>query len=95
MKDLTRERYAQATGQHKEKVYHIALKGWQVPILHGLIALAADHPGVKKCGWPIEQLITQVRWWCKEKYKEWGFTPEEVEYLDKMSQDAWRRITEE
>lgn len=86
--EVTKEQYAQALDQHKDEVYHIALKGWQMPILHGLIALAADHPGVKKLGWPTKQLINQVRWWCREKFTEWGFSPEEVEYLDKMREDA-------
>ena len=93
--EVTKEQYAQALDQHKDEVYHIALKGWQMPILHGLIALAADHPGVKKLGWPTKQLINQVRWWCREKFSEWGFSPEEVEYLDKMRENAQGNITEE
>ncbi len=87
MKVVTPEQYAEVLEQHKDEVYQLALKGWQIPILHGLIALAADHPGVKKLGWPTQQLINQVRWWCGEKFSEWGFTPEEVEYLDKMGEE--------
>jgi len=83
-KVVTREQYTEALLEHQDDVYHIAIKGWQMPIFHGLIALAADHPEVKKLGWPTKRLITQVRWWCREKFKEWGFSPAEVEYLDKM-----------
>ena len=95
MKEVSREQYTQVLDRHKHEVYHIALKGWQIPILHGLITLAADNPGVKNLGWPTKQLIAQVRWWCKEKFSEWGFSPQEVEYLDKMRQDAQGKITEE
>ena len=94
-KEVTEEQYAQVLSQHMGEVYHIAIKGWEIPIFHRLIALAADHPGVKKRGWPTKRFITQARWWCREKFKEWGFTPEEVEYLDKMRKDAQGNITEE
>ncbi|MBA7716293.1 hypothetical protein ES703_125363 [subsurface metagenome] len=90
-KAVTEEHYAQVLSQHMDEVYHIAIKGWQMPILHGLIVLAADHPGVKKRGWPTKQFITQARWWCREKFKEWGFSPEEVEYLDKMREVSQER----
>jgi len=89
-KVVTLEQYTQVLVQHKDEVHHIALQGWQIPILHGLIALAADHPGIKERGWPTKDLITQVRWWCRERYSEWGFSPEEVEYLDKMAEGLWR-----
>ena len=94
-KEVSEEQYAQVLNHHRHEVYHIALKGWQIPILHGLIALAADHPDIKQTKWPTKQLIAQVRWWCKEKFSEWGFSPEEVEYLDRMRQDAQGNITEE
>ena len=87
MKKVTQEQYAEVLDQHKGELYNLALPGWQVPILHGLIALAADHPGVKDLGTPTKEFIDQVRWWCREKFKEWGFTPEEVEYLDKMREE--------
>lgn len=47
MKQVTSEKYAEILDRHKNNEYHLVLKGWQVPILHGLIALAADHPGIK------------------------------------------------
>ena len=94
-KVVTEEQYVQVLNQHKHEVYHFDLQGWQMPVLHGLIALAADHPGVKRLGWPTQRLIAQVRWWCREKFSEWGFSPEEVEYLDKMREDARGNISEE
>lgn len=87
MKMVTPEQYAEKLGRHQDDEYHLILTGEQVPILHGLIALAADHPEIEKSGWPTKRLITQVRWWCRQKFSDWGFTPEEVEYLDKTRED--------
>jgi len=87
-KKVTLDQYARVLEEHKEEVYDIAIKAWQMPILHGLITLAADHPGVQKMGRPIKDLIEQVRWWCREKFSEWGFTAEEVEYLDTMREEV-------
>jgi len=88
MKEVTEEHYAEVLDQHKDEVYQISFLGWQMPILHGLIALAADHPGVKELGWPTQDLITHIRWWCREKFSEWGFSPEEVKYLDTMRKEV-------
>ncbi len=87
-KEVTEERFLQALAEHEDEVYHIEIKAWQMPILHALIALGAGHPEVKTLGSPTKDLITQVRWWCRERFSEWGFSPEEVEYLDKLREDA-------
>ncbi len=92
-KKVTEERFLQALAEHEDEVYHLQLKAWQMPILHGLISLAADHPGVNDKGWPTKQLITQIGWWCREKFSDWGFSPEEVEYLDQMRKAAQGDIT--
>lgn len=84
MKEVTLEDYARILGLHQDEVSQIDFLGWQIPILHGLIALAADHPDVEKLGCPTQKVIRQVRWWCRQKFSEWGFSPEEVEYLDTM-----------
>jgi hypothetical protein len=87
MKEVTREKYALVLEEYKNDDYILNLKGWQVPIIHGLIALAADHPGIQRLGWPTKQVIAEVRSWCKDKFIEWGFTTEEAEYLDKMREE--------
>lgn len=87
MKEVTPERFACILDKHKTEDYHLLLKGWQVPILHGLIALAADHPGIQELGSPTHGAIKIIRGWCKWVFSRWGFTPEEVEYLDKMREE--------
>ena len=86
--EVTPEDYARVLEQRKDEVYQIAFLGWQMPILHGLIALAADHPDVQNLGSPTQEVIAHIRWWCRQKFSEWGFSPEEVEYLDTMREGA-------
>jgi len=91
-KEVSIKRYSQVLNEHKEEVYDIAIKAWQVPILHGLITPAADHPGMKGLtGRAAKDLIEQMRWWCRQKFREWGFTPEEVEYLDTRREETRKK----
>ncbi len=75
---------------YRDEEYTLTLKGWQVAVLHGLIALAADHPGIKKMHGPTQEVIKEVREWCKDKFRTWGFTPEEIEFLDRIRERAAR-----
>ncbi len=84
IKAVTPRRYAEKLTAHKAGIYNLPLYGWQVPILHGLVALATDHPEIKKMHEPTHQVIREGREWCKDICSHWGFTLEEVEYLDKM-----------
>ena len=84
MKEVSRVRLSELMNENKSRRYYLPIEGWQVPILHGLIALVAAHPGVKKLGWPTRTVIAEVRAWCLKRFEEWGFSPEEIEYLDKM-----------
>lgn len=90
-KKVTIEQYSQVLNEHKDEVYDIPIKAWQVPILHGLITLAVGHPGIKGLSEAMQDLIEQARWWCREKFTEWGFTPEEVEYLDTMREKTQKK----
>lgn len=87
-REVTIEQYTRVLDEHKDEVYEIAFLAWQMPVLHTLVAQAADHPNVQKMGGPTKDLIEQIRWWCREKFREWGFTPEEVEYLDTRMEAA-------
>ncbi len=84
MKEVTPQQFHDRFLPHKDTVYYLRLQGWEVAILHGLISLVADHPGIKAMQGPTHQAIDHVRSWCNGKFALWGFTPEEVEYLDNM-----------
>ncbi len=84
MKEVSPARYKEKLLENRESTYALSLNAWQVPLLHGLVALAADHPEVLKMGGHTRDLIQEVRRWCRHVFAEWGFSPEEVEYLDRM-----------
>jgi hypothetical protein len=84
MKEVTPQQFYDRFNAYKDKVYCLQMRGWEVVILHGLISLVADHPGIKAMQGPTHQAIDHVRLWCNNKFALWGFTPEEVEYLDNM-----------
>jgi hypothetical protein len=84
MKEVTPQQFYERFLPYKDKSYRLRLKGWEVVVLHGLISLAADHPGIKAMQGPTQQAIDHIRSWCTGTFGLWGFTPEEVEYLDKM-----------
>lgn len=94
MKEVTPEKYKASLDAHKNDVCVLELRGWQVPVLHGLIALAAGHPGVKSLGWPTKVTIERVRDWCRKIFAVWKFTPEEVEFLDKMRDQLGKTNTQ-
>ncbi|MEQ4489534.1 MAG: hypothetical protein AAC990_04110 [Dehalococcoides mccartyi] len=84
MKEVTPQQFHERFLPYRDKIYYLRLQGWEVAILHGLISLVADHPGIKAMQGPTRQAIDHVRSWCNGKFTLWGFTPEEVEYLNNM-----------
>lgn len=88
MTRVTQEEYVEKLNEHKHEEYTLQLLAWQVPILHGLVALAADHPGIKNMGIHTHQTIKEVRDWCKMVFSLWGFSPEQIEFLDKMREQS-------
>lgn|GEM_PF-4651271 len=84
MKEVTPQQFHDRFLPYKNNVYYLRLQGWEVAILHGLISLVADHPNIKAMQGPTNQVIDHVRLWCGGKFGLWGFTPEEVEYLDEI-----------
>lgn len=78
------EKFTDLMTAHKDDKYYLCLDGWQIGILHSLLALAANHPGVQKLGKPTQTTIREARGWCKDVFRRWGFTQEEADWLDKM-----------
>ena len=64
------------------KDYIMPVKGWEVGVLHGLIALAADHPGVEMLHGETRTVIQRIRDWCQAVFVDMGFSPGEAVYLD-------------
>ena len=95
-KTVTPKQFYDRLVPYKDQEYTLTLKGWQVAVLHGLIALVADHPAIKEMHGPPQEVIKEVREWCKDKFRTWGFTREEIEFLDRIRErEASPTIKEE
>lgn len=84
MKEVSMELFGEKMQEHYFDKYNLELHGWQIGILHGLAALVADHPGIKKMSQPTQGTIREIRDFCLQTFASWGFTQEEIEWLDKM-----------
>lgn len=85
---VSKERFGELLGKNFQNLYILTLSGWEVSILHGLVALAADHPEVKGLGRPTRRFIRSVRTWFKTVFLDWGFSQGEAHYLDTAKTDG-------
>lgn len=76
------QRFQEVMRANDGTLFHLAMGPLQVGIVHGCIRLSATHPDVKKLSPAYQKATEDLRYWCKEFYREMGFTDEEVEYLD-------------
>jgi hypothetical protein len=65
-----------------DKDYIMPAKGWEVAVLHGLVALAADHPGVEMLHAETQAVIRRIREWCMAVFIDMGFSPGEAVFLN-------------
>lgn len=88
MKPVSEKEYLTRALPYAQEQYTLELQGWQVAALHGMIALAASHPGMQKTA-PISfKLSRDIRNKCLEVMATWGFRQEELEFLDKSHEEA-------
>jgi hypothetical protein len=88
METVSLKQYLEKYKRYGNNLYTLELDGWEVPFLHGLMVLAANHPDHDHMSALQRETILQVRTWCCEVFKTWGFSPEQVEWLDKTWVDA-------
>jgi hypothetical protein len=80
--EVSLKEFAVKMYRHRLDLYTLELDGYTVPVLHGLIALAARHPGIAKMGDPTRATIDQIRNWTLEVMRGWGFTNDQLKWLD-------------
>lgn len=68
----------------RDREYTYTFKAWEIGIFHGLIALAADHPGIQNMSPYTHAQIDKFRAWCKRVWEDMGMTEEEAELLDRL-----------
>jgi len=65
------------------KTYRLVLTPLKLTTLHGAIALAMKHPKMQTDLQYAQQILTDIRKQICALLVEMGFTPQEVEWLDK------------
>lgn len=81
------QHYADVAAPHlKEKVI-LPLESWEVGLLHGMIRLALADPGAIFLSGTSRLAIQRWRDFCLTVITSWGFSPEEVAWLDSAEVD--------
>lgn len=86
--EVTYQEFSEALERNWQKQYQLNLTGIEIPVLHGLIALAEDHPGIKDLGSHTHNIIKKIRGFTLDCFRDWGFTEEQVHYIDTMRERA-------
>lgn len=81
---ITPERVEQVLKASEGNQYELALGVAQVSVVHGLLSLAMDHPGVQELGELTLGIARGIRDWCLDCFREMGFSDEEVAQIDTM-----------
>ena len=53
--DELAQKFHEVLDSKGNEIYTLELRGWEVDILHSLLALAMDHPGMQKMSQPTHQ----------------------------------------
>jgi hypothetical protein len=77
------ERYKSVMAANSGRSWQLELDADSVSILHGALRLMMLHPKVKEGFSPMFKSMSQhLRNWCLVRFREMGFTEEEVKSLD-------------
>ena len=82
---LTSERYTQVimNSRVNRLRWDLPVEPLQVGVLHGAIRLMLIHPDVVQgYGHDFKATAGDLRIWCLDRFREMGFTEEEVQELD-------------
>ena len=80
-------KFTQALSETRGREYTYTFRAYEVGIFHGLVALAADHPGIQDMSPYTHQAIDEFRAWCKQVWVDMGMTEEEADLLDRLREE--------
>lgn len=83
---ITPDRFIEGLARSQVKEVTLHLGAVELSVLHGLIALAMDHPGVQELSGPTLEIARKVREGCLDCFRKMGFSDEEVLEIDTMRQ---------
>ncbi len=81
---ITPERFSAVLLRSQGKEYTLRLGAVELSILHGLITLAMDHPGIQELHALTIEIARKVRDGCLDCFRDMGFSDEEVSQIDTM-----------
>ncbi|MCK9598683.1 MAG: hypothetical protein M0R06_06555 [Sphaerochaeta sp.] len=97
MKEVSYERYLAVIEPILGEQFMMILNPLQITAMHGALADTMEHPQVKNELTHAYELLSSLRKWCLQSFEDMGFTPDEVEWLDKTkmggSVDAVRKVS--
>ena len=79
---VSKERFLEVLGFHARDLYTVHISGWRVPIIHGLMALMMRLPGLARESPSVYTTIARIRKACLQAMRGWGFSEEEIDWLD-------------
>ncbi len=78
MTEVTIERLLKLAEEQGSEVYEMSFQACQIPILYALVRLLAQY-GLEQLPSEAKDFYTQASWWCEQKFRLWGLSPEEIE----------------
>ncbi len=86
-KPVTPQHYVEVAASHMKDQVMMPFEGWEIGMLHGMIRIALANPGTKSLSNTSRLAIKRWRDFCLTVIASWGFTPEEVAWLDSADDD--------
>jgi hypothetical protein len=86
-KPVTPQHFIEISQPHMKEQVILPLEGWEVGLLHGIIRIALAHPGTQNLSNTSHLAIARWREFCLTVIGSWGFTPDEVAWLDSVEVD--------
>lgn len=81
---ITPNRFTEVLARSQGKEFTLRLGAVELSVLHGLICLAMDHPGIQELHEPAQDIARKVRDGCLTCFRAMGFSDEEVSEIDTM-----------
>ncbi len=78
MNGVTIDRLLKLAKEQGSEVYEMSFQACQIAILYGLVRLLAQYDPDELPS-EAKDFFTQASWWCEQKFRLWGLTPEEIE----------------
>jgi len=80
--EITISEYFLKVGINRNNVYEMPVEAKYVGLLHSAIKLAARHPNVQEMSLETTMALLTFIEWCNNIFKEWGFTPAQIAWLN-------------